>query len=45
MVVTAFQDKFVDNTKETLTAFNAQDSVKIYYYKTFFHPKNLWKTH
>lgn len=32
-IVTAFQDKFVDNTKETLTAFNAQDSVKIYYYK------------
>ena len=33
IVVTAFQDKFVDNTKETLTTFNAQDSVKISFYK------------
>lgn len=33
VVVNAFQDKFVDNTKEPLTTFNAQDSVKISYYK------------
>ena len=33
VVVTAFQDKFVDNTKETLTTFNVQDGVKISYYK------------
>lgn len=31
--VTAYQDIFVDNTKDTMLTFNAQDSVKISYYK------------
>lgn len=31
--VTAYQDVFVDNTKDTMITFNAQDSVKISYYK------------